>query len=301
VLGSARDPVLAMTTDDRRGAGPGEDASDASRYVLGSSRAELERLERQHAVWSDPMADWLDTLALEPGATVVDAGCGPGAAIADLVARVGPSGTVVGVDRSDEAIAALRARVATHGWTNVRTIVGDLERASLVGAGVEDGAADAVVLRWVLSFPRRPERLLEACARWLAPGGRILVVDYDHDGVAVFPRSAGFEAVVRAVRALYRSQGGDPWIAGRLPALFDATGFELDAFDPRVLAGAPGDAVWSWVGDFLALHAEELVAGGFLARDEHDAFTREWAERSADPFARLVSPIVVGATATRRE
>lgn len=264
-------------------------------YVLGASAAELERLHRQSRVWAEPMARWLDALDLVEGATVVDAGCGPGAALGDLRARVGATGTVVGVDRSEAALATVHEQAQREGWTNVRTVRGDLATVSLASAGVEDGTVDRVVVRWVLSFPAEPGRLLDAFARWLKPGGRVLVVDYDHDGVAVFPRSDGFEAVVRAVRALYVNSGGDPWIAGRVPALFEAAGFDLESFDPRVLSGAPGDEVWRWVGDFLHLHVGPLVEQGLLGADERADFEAQWREREANPFTRFVSPIVVGA------
>lgn len=290
-----------MTGESDAAAGDAQAAHEPEGdYVLGVSAAELERLARQHRVWAEPMSVWLDALDLFEGATVVDAGCGPGAALADLRTRVGATGTVVAVDRSAASLATVEARVAAEGWTNVRTVHGDLADVSLASAGVEDGTVDRVVLRWVLSFPPDPQRLVDAFARWTRPGGRLLVVDYDHDGVAVFPRSDGFEAVVRAVRALYVSSGGDPWIAGRVPALFDAAGFELESFDPRVLSGAPGDEVWRWVGDFLLLHAGPMVEQGLLTEEERATFESQWRERESDPHARFVSPIVVGAVGRRR-
>lgn len=275
-------------------------ANDDARYVLGASEAELVRLERQHAVWAEPMAAWLDALDLRAGMTVVDAGCGPGAATFELHERVGDAGLVIGVDRSAAALAVLERRAEQKGVSNLRTLEGDLASVRLDAVGVPDGSCDAVVLRWVLTFPPEPQRLLANVARWLAPGGRVLVVDYDHDGVAVFPRSAGFEAMVRGVRALFRSQGGDPWIACRLPELFDATGLDLESFDPRLLSGPLSSPVGSWVGDFLHLHAGGLVDGGFVTAQERAAFEREWAQRAANPHALFVSPIVVGAVASKR-
>jgi trans-aconitate methyltransferase len=45
------------------------------------------------------------------GAAVVDLRCGPGAFLAALGARTAPSGTVVGVDGADHAVAAARALI----------------------------------------------------------------------------------------------------------------------------------------------------------------------------------------------
>jgi SAM-dependent methyltransferase len=279
---------------------PESNARASNEYVLGASEAELERLARQHAAWSAPMATWLDALGLAPGMTVVDAGCGPGAAAVDLLARIGPTGTLVGLDRSEAAIATLRHRCDALGHLNVRALVGDIEDAALAPLGLAAGGVDRILARWVLTFPPDPGRVVQSLARWLRPGGRLLVVDYDHEGVSLFPHSPGFVAVIRATRAWFESQGGDPWIAGRLPGLFRAADLELCSFEPVVQAGGPDSDVWKWAGSFFPMHAGTMVERGFLTSDEHAAFSAEWTERESDPDARFFSPIVVGAVARKR-
>ena len=56
-----------------------------------------------------------DALDLSPGDTVVDVGCGSGAALPYLRERVGPDGAVVGVDLTGEMLARARERVARAG------------------------------------------------------------------------------------------------------------------------------------------------------------------------------------------
>lgn len=275
-------------------------SSHSNDYVLGESDAELDRLARQHTAWAGPMAAWLDALELEPGMTVVDAGCGPGAAADSLLERIGPQGTLVGLDRSADAIATFQRRCDAQGHTNVRTAVGDIEDAALEPLGLELGSVDRVLARWVLTFPPDPGRLVQSFARWLRPGGQLLVIDYDHEGVSLFPHSPGFVAVIRATRAWFESQGGDPWIAGRLPALYRAAGLELRTLEPVVQAGGPDSDVWKWAGSFFPMHAGTMVQLGFLTPDEHAAFSAEWTEREADPDARFFSPIVVGSVARKR-
>ena len=76
-------------------------------------------------------------------------------------------------------------------------------------------------------------------ARALRPGGVLAVQDYNHEGVSLFPASAGFLAVIEATRRLYASRGGDTWIAGRLPRLYADAGLELCDLRPNVPSNAP--------------------------------------------------------------
>src|SRR5271165_5152264 len=52
----------------------------------------------------------LEHLALTPGATVLDVGCGTGQDALDLVVAIGPSGHVVGIDSSETMLQAARTR-----------------------------------------------------------------------------------------------------------------------------------------------------------------------------------------------
>ncbi|GAC54210.1 methyltransferase domain-containing protein [Gordonia amicalis] len=54
------------------------------------------------------LSDAVDALPLRPGLHVLEIGCGPGAASREVARRVGPSGVVLGIDRSPRAIAAAR-------------------------------------------------------------------------------------------------------------------------------------------------------------------------------------------------
>lgn len=92
-----------------------------------------ERAVRQfYDRWAGPY-DWLarapvvrgwrrqavDSLALSPGAVVVEMGCGTGANLPLLRERVGPDGRVVGVDLTGGMVARARQRLDRAGWENV--------------------------------------------------------------------------------------------------------------------------------------------------------------------------------------
>jgi ubiquinone/menaquinone biosynthesis C-methylase UbiE len=78
---------------------------DAHNYVLGHSGRELERLRRQAQLVNPITRQYLVEAGIEAGMHVLDVGSGAGD-VAFLAAElVGPSGQVVGVDRSPDALA----------------------------------------------------------------------------------------------------------------------------------------------------------------------------------------------------
>src|ERR1700733_12007514 len=85
-------------------------ASDA----LGHPAEEEERRRVQARVWE--VATWrlLDQVGLGPGASCLDAGCGPGETMRAMAERVGPTGRVLGVD-ADAALGELTLAMLHEG------------------------------------------------------------------------------------------------------------------------------------------------------------------------------------------
>src|SRR5262245_65510257 len=109
-------------------------------YILGHANEELERLVRQ-ARFFGAISDYLFREAgIGPGMRVLDVGCGAGD-VAFAVARiVGPSGAVVGVDRSPEAVLLASRRAEADGLENVTFRVADVGDAA---RPLEPAACDA--------------------------------------------------------------------------------------------------------------------------------------------------------------
>lgn len=77
-----------------------------ARYALGHSPQEYDRLRTQARVWEDATGKLLDRVGLGPGASCLDAGCGPGETMRLMAERAGPSGRVVGID-TDASLGAM--------------------------------------------------------------------------------------------------------------------------------------------------------------------------------------------------
>jgi ubiquinone/menaquinone biosynthesis C-methylase UbiE len=73
----------------------------------------------------------VDELPLRRGDVVIDAGCGTGLCLPSLRERVGPEGTIIGIDAAPDMLAVAAERVAAAGRSNVVLIDAPVEDAAL--------------------------------------------------------------------------------------------------------------------------------------------------------------------------
>jgi tRNA A58 N-methylase Trm61 len=142
--------------------------TDVDRYLLGRSHAEVERLRKQ-ALELESEACWLlDRLNIRPGSRAIDLGCGPCGILGLLSERVGPEGTVVGLERSEQFAAMARQFVADHDLGNVEVLQGDAMKT-----GLPRESFDLAHARLVMVNVPQPERFIEEMVALVKPGGMV--------------------------------------------------------------------------------------------------------------------------------
>lgn len=154
-------------------------ATNTAQYVFGSSKMELERLERQGAFLKPPTRAALVRAGIEPGMRVLDFGCGGGDVSLLAAELVGAGGEVIGVDRSPDALNLARARAAARGVTNVQFQVGDEEAVERL---CMERPFDALVGRLVLIHQPDPVGTVCRLASCVRAGGVIALVEIDMEG-----------------------------------------------------------------------------------------------------------------------
>jgi len=151
---------------------------------LAAYLAKLESPER--AAWQQPDA-LVAALGLASGAAVADVGCGPGYFTLRLARAVGPGGTAYGLDVEPRMTALLAERAHQAGLANVVPILGSAE------PGHEPRPPRPVDLVLLVNafhhFPDGPGALARL-ASFLAPGGRIALVDFHPEELPVGPPPA---------------------------------------------------------------------------------------------------------------
>jgi ubiquinone/menaquinone biosynthesis C-methylase UbiE len=128
------------------------------------SRALAETYDRVSDSQFENGKNLVEHLGSLEGARVLDVGCGTGRLARWIADRIGPSGTVVGIDPLPERVAIARA----HG-RGIRFEVGRAEDLSAFAAGSFDAVCMTSVLHWVTDKPRA----LDEARRVLEPGGRL--------------------------------------------------------------------------------------------------------------------------------
>lgn len=108
----------------------------------------------------------VERLALRPGDTVFDVGCGTGLSFPFLHAAVGPQGRIVGIELSPEMATQARTRASQQGWSNVTVVEAAVEEASIP---IRANAVLSFLTHDILQS--RPA--LENVFRHTAPGGRV--------------------------------------------------------------------------------------------------------------------------------
>lgn len=125
------------------------------------------------------------------GATLLDAGCGPGEDTLALARLVGPRGRVVGVDLDDGLLRVARRRAKAQGFTHVVH-----RKAVLPRLPFPPGSFDGVRSERVFQHLTAPLESLRALVRVTRPGGRVVVMEPDWGSLVV---DAGDAALERAV------------------------------------------------------------------------------------------------------
>ena len=257
-------------------------------YVLPRTSAEYRRLRTQARLWEPATRRLLDQVGVAPGARCLDVGCGPGEVMRLLAERVGPSGSVTGVDLDGriaaEAAEALRAEVDAE----ISFIEGDVHSLDL-------GSFDVVYVRLVLMHLADPVAVLRRLWELVAPGGVLVVQDYDTAGMTSVPTLPCWDEFERVMDGVIERTGGDPRCGLRLPAHLAAAGAgEPDGTDVSGVLLPLADTE----GYYQASYDSALPAAirlGITTREAGERCLAEFAEAagSRENYVRL--PTMVGA------
>jgi ubiquinone/menaquinone biosynthesis C-methylase UbiE len=133
-----------------------------------------------------------DSLALSPGDTVVEMGCGTGANFPALRERVGPEGRVVGVDLVPGMLGEAHRRIERNDWDNVSVLRGDATQPPV-------DRADAAVATFLTGMLPDPAAAVREWIRIVEPGGRLALLNATRtDRPFARPLNLGFRLFVRA-------------------------------------------------------------------------------------------------------
>jgi len=144
-------------------------AENAARYFAAHAE-EWDRIRALHVPEERVEEAMRELVGDKPVRNLLDLGAGAGRML-ELFAP--QAERAVGVDLSSAMLAVARGRLEETGFDNVQ-----LRQSDIYALPIERNSIDLAIMHQVLHFLDDPGRALREAARVLAPGGRLLVVDF---------------------------------------------------------------------------------------------------------------------------
>ena len=162
----------------------------------------------------------VDAAQLSPSDDVLDAACGTGVVAREASTRIGPDGSVTGLDRNADMLAVASRVTPAITWRE--GLAEDMP--------FNDESFDAVASQFGLMFFDDQVAALNEMHRVLRPGGRLVVAVWDS-----LERSPGYQAVTALLQRLFGSSIAD---AMRAPFTLGETADVLQLFDKAGIKNA---------------------------------------------------------------
>jgi ubiquinone/menaquinone biosynthesis C-methylase UbiE len=227
--------------------------------------------DRYMGRYSAPLAPGLaDYAGVSSGQRVLDVGCGTGALVAELAARLGPA-AVTAVDPSEPFVAAVGERFPEV----------EAHRAPAEELPFQDATFDAALAQLVVHFMADPVVGIREMGRVTRPGGVVAACVWDFGGDAD-PLSLFWAAA----RALDTQVEGEAHLAGaregHLAELFEEAGLrEVEDTVLSITVEHPTFEDW-WEPFTLGVGPGGSYVAG-LAPDEVERLREEARKRLPDP------------------
>ena len=149
---------------------PTPQPSEAERWAgeMGEKwNANLDRFEGMIAPLGEAL---IEAAKFVPGEKVIDIGCGGGVTSLEIARRVGPKGSVTGLDISLPLTRTATARAEAAGLKNIRFVAGDASKAEIGETGF-----DCLFSRFGIMFFTDPYAAFAHMHGFVKPGGRMMV------------------------------------------------------------------------------------------------------------------------------
>jgi len=217
---------------------------------------------------------------LQPGMTLLDAGCGPGSITVDLAEIVAP-GKVTGVDIDEQHLQLATRYAKLRAIENVQFEPGDLTQLAF-----PDESFDAVFVHGVIEY-LDAERAFSEIYRVLKPGGVVGARHGDCEGFLISPERPELIESLELFAEFLTCIGGDPHCGRNQFATMRKVGFKnikisasYDCWTENREA-ARAAANWSAIQCVSPGYADALIAFGLTERvrlEEISSALRELGE-----------------------
>lgn len=183
------------------------------------------QLSAFHRAFESELRTMVGALPLEPSMCVLDLACGDGFYTRRIAERLGPQGSIAGVDVNPTYLGTARREAASYdGPASIEFV-----EAPFDALPFPDGSFDFVWCAQSLYSLPDPALVLAHVARVLRPGGLVAILENDTMHQVFLPWPVGLEIPLRAAElrsiAAEENNPGKFYVGRHLLALFASAGF----------------------------------------------------------------------------
>lgn len=253
-------------------------------YFLGYRSAEQDRLRRQAEELAGEARWLLDQCRLATGARAIDVGCGPQGILDLLAERVGPKGSVVGLERGEEAVGLARAFVAERQLANAEVVQGDAK-----ATGFPRGSFDLAHARLVLVNVPEPEQVIAELVALVRPGGMVASHEADYVAHLCDPPLPAWTRLLEVLETYSRLNGIDLFVGRRVHGMLRAAGLVDVHVHPVIHVYPHGHGRRTILLNFVENLRDRLLAQGLVTETELSDLMASLQRHLDDPGTLVVS------------
>ena len=215
---------------------------------------------------------------------MVEIGCGPQGCLDLLAERVGPTGSVAGVERSEEAVSLARKFAADRGLANVEVFGRDARTS-----GLPRGTFDLATERLVLVNIPQPEEVVAEMVALVRPGGTVALHEADWSGQLCDPPLPAWDRLYALLLAYAEANGIDLMVGRRVPRMLREAGLIDIQVKPLIYVHPVGHYRRTLFPVFVENLRDRLVEQRLVEDGELSELLTELKRHVDDPDKLVVS------------
>ena len=263
-------------------------------YFLGHSPVEQRRLQQQAEELAEESGRLFDQIGLTQGSRVVEIGCGPQGCLELLSSRVGPKGSVIGVELSDHAVQLAREFLSERRIDNV-----EVRQGNAADTGLPRESFDLATARLVLVNIPEPEKIVSEMAALLRPGGVVALHEADWIAHVCDPPLPAWDRLRQVLDNYAEAKGMDLYVGRRIPRLLRNAGLIEVQANPLIHIYGPDHTRRPIFLNFVNNLRDRIVAEGLISQGEFAESIASVERHLGEPETLVVSHLFIQAWGRR--
>lgn len=252
--------------------------AEPDQYLLGRRVGEQQRLQIQAQMLAGEARELFNQIGVFRGAHAVEIGCGPQGCLDLLAERVGPDGTVTGIERNEESVVLARNFIAGRGLDNVNVVHGDAR-----ATGLPRRSFDFAIARLVLVNVPQPKQIIAEMVELVRPGGIVALYEGDWVGVFCEPPSGAWNRLSHLCLEYASINGIDLCVGRKIPRLLREAGLIDVDVEPFIRMTPPGHMHRTLLPCFVENLRERILTQGIVTDNELSDLLNHLRDHLDDP------------------